>query len=202
RFRAPGFLSHYEELLFGTLLRVNLTDPNFLREITHFRLAIAGENHQALELMFRPQMPDKGTPFGTRGIAESKQRCKATIDYDGAFQATDDWWEMLGAGHLFSDDFVAARNSNLMTSDRSSQALPGRFTVARRVLERERFGARCGKESASMRMFRIQLETRHQSQRLFLSEARSNNLFRQLGLAVGKRSRLIENCRPATGNLL
>ena len=44
---------------------------------------------------------------------------------------------MLGARYLLSNEFPAAGNLNLMTTDRSSQSLTGRFAHLRRLLAAE-----------------------------------------------------------------
>ena len=119
---------------------MNFADTNLLREITHFRFPIAGEDHDTLELMFRSQVLNKGTPFCAGRVPQSKCRRESPIDYDDAFQSTNDRWKMLGARYLFGDEFATAGNLNLMTTDRSSQSLPGRLANPGRLLELKRFG--------------------------------------------------------------
>src|SRR5581483_222523 len=149
---------------------MDLGDTNLLREITHFRFAIAGQDHGPSELVFRSEMSNEGTSLGPGRVAKPKRGCEFPIDDDDAFESTTDRWKMLRAWNLFRNKFAAARNLNLMTTDHASQSLTRRFGDPGRLLKLKPWRCCCGENGASKRMFRIQLKARGQCEHFFLCE--------------------------------
>ena len=138
-FRARGFLAHDRQFFFRALLRVNFFDADLLGQIADFRFAIPGNDHDALEVMFRSQVLNKRMPFGSRRIAQAERRRETAIEHDHAFEPTGERRKVLGAGNLLRNEFAAAGNLNLMTADRSSQSLTGRLAHLRRLLKVKAF---------------------------------------------------------------
>ena len=62
------------ELLFRTLLRVDLRDAHLLREIAHLRLVIARHDHDPLELVLGAQMLHEGETLRSRRITKAQGR--------------------------------------------------------------------------------------------------------------------------------
>src|SRR5436190_20920400 len=114
---------------------MNFGNADLLGEITHFRFAIAGKDHDTLELMFRAEMLNKGTSFDTRRVAQSKSRGKLAIDYDDALETTGDRRKMLGTRRLLRKQLAAAGDLNVVTADSSSQSLTRRFAHVRCLFE-------------------------------------------------------------------
>src|SRR5213079_1423237 len=102
---------------------------------THFRFAIAGKDHDTLELMFRAEMLDKGASFDTRRVAQSKGRGKLAIDYDDTLETTGDRWKMVGTWRLLRKQLAATGDLNVVTGDGSSQSLTRRFAHVRCLFE-------------------------------------------------------------------
>src|SRR4029078_11342832 len=103
--------------------------------------------------MFRSQMFNERTPFCAGRIAQPQRCCESAINHDDAFESTNDRRKMLGARYLLSQEFPAAGNLNLMTTDRSSQSLTARLAYLRRLLQLKRFRFRRGENGSSERMF-------------------------------------------------
>ena len=118
---------------------MNFGDADLLGEITDFRFTIPGKDHDALELMLRPEMLNKGMSFGTRRIAQSECRREPAVDDHDAFESTRHRRKVLGAGDVLRNEFAAAGDLNLVTGDRSSQSLTGRLTHMRGLLEVKAF---------------------------------------------------------------
>src|SRR4026208_486883 len=106
---------------------MNFGNADLLGEITHFRFAIAGKDHDTLELMFRPEMLNKGASFDTRRLAEAKSRGKPPLDDDDTRETTGDRRKMLGTRRLLRKQLAAAGDLNVVTADRSSQHRPRGF---------------------------------------------------------------------------
>src|SRR5512133_349194 len=121
--------------MFRALFRMNFRNADLLGQITHFRFAIAGKDHDALKLMFWPEMLNKRTSFGTRRIAQPEGRGKLPIDYDDTLETTGDRWKMLGAWRLLRKQLAAAGDLNVVTGDGSSQSLTRRFAHVRCLFE-------------------------------------------------------------------
>src|SRR6185503_2059116 len=109
------------QFLLWALLSVNFTNTDLLREVTHFRFAISGKNHNALELMFRSQVLNERLTFGSRRIAKPKGCDDFSVDYDYAFQSPRDCGQVLAAGGV--TEFTATGDSHLPARYRSSQTL-------------------------------------------------------------------------------
>src|ERR1700757_4509553 len=102
--------------------------------------------------MFRFEMLNERTPFYARRIAQPKRRCESAINHDDAFESTNDRRKMLGAQYLLGNEFPAAGNLNLTTTDRSSQSLTGRLTHTRGLLEKKPFRFGRGEDGSRERM--------------------------------------------------
>jgi hypothetical protein len=60
-------------------------------------------------------MPNKGLPFGSGRVVQSKGRRVPAVDDHHTFQAARDGWKLLRAGNSLRDEFIAAGDLNLMT---------------------------------------------------------------------------------------
>ena len=190
------------EFFFRTLLRVDFGDAHLLGEVAHLRLAISRHDHHALELVLRAQMLHEGAALRARRIPKAQGRRVALVNHHHAFESTGDRRKLIGAGNFLRDQFVAAGDLQLMPGNGSAQSLArllANFGGLRKLnpglLRRRENGAR-------QRMFRVTLQTRHEGQHFLLLEARGDELFGQLRLAISERPGLVENRGATLGDLL
>src|SRR4029450_9722990 len=134
------------------LFSMNFGDADLVREITHFRFAIPGEDIDELELMLRTEVLNKGTSFGPRRIAQSECRSKLAVYDEDAFEATGDRRKVRGAGDVLRKELAAAGELNLVTADGSAQSLTGRLVHMRCLLEVKPFRFRRCEDGPGQRM--------------------------------------------------
>jgi len=65
--------------------------------------------------MLGPQMLNKGLPFGSWRVAQSKARCVPAVDDDHAFQSTRNRRKVVRTGDALRNQFIAAGDLNLVT---------------------------------------------------------------------------------------
>ena len=102
-FRLRGFLADDGELFFRTFLGVDFGDAHLLGQIAHLRLAISGDDHDALELVLGSQSAARknGSPLAARPESARSPRSVA-VDHHHAFQSTGQRRKLIRAGNFFA----------------------------------------------------------------------------------------------------
>src|SRR5206468_10277568 len=118
---ARGLAADDGELVFGTLLRVNLGHADLFREIAHFRRAIAGDDHDAVEMVRRSEVRHERAAVIARRIAELQQRRRAIVNDDCALESVSKRRKLLSAGDLFLERATSTGNGDTMPRDDASQ---------------------------------------------------------------------------------
>ena len=196
-----SFSADESELLFGTLLRVDLGDADLLCEVMDLRLTVAGHDHHARELVLRTQMLHEGAALRARGIAKPQSCRVALIDHHYAFESTGERGKLIGAGNILRQQFVPACDHQGVAGDGAAKPLARLLAHFGGLGELNASFLRCRENRASQRMLRVALQTRHERQHFLLLEAGGDELLGQRRLAIRERPGLVEDRDPALGDL-
>jgi hypothetical protein len=143
-----GFGADEGEFFLGALLRVDLGDADLIGEVANFGFAVAGDDHDAVEVMPWCEVIHKAAAFGTRGIAEAQGGGVVAVDDDDALESAYDGRELIGAGKVLRYEFVAAGDLDLMTRHGADQTLAGLFADGAGFGQGEALRLRGGEDGA------------------------------------------------------
>ncbi len=83
----------------GLFSAMNLTDAHQVGQVSDFRLAVAGQEHHAVDAMSRPKMTDERRTFATRRVAKAVGRGVTIVDQDDALESAG--WRRQTSGSVW-----------------------------------------------------------------------------------------------------
>ena len=134
-------------------------DADEVGEILDFGLAVAGEQHDAVDAMARAEVVDEGDAFAARRVAETVGGGVTIVDEDHAFEAAGGGRKLGGCGRLLDGELLAAGEADLVAADGAAESLARLLADFGGVLKGDFLDAAGADDGFGERMLRVLFET-------------------------------------------
>ena len=199
-----GLFAHDRELLLGALAGVHFRDADLVRQVAHLRLAVAGDEHHAVEVMLRAQMRNERHASSARLVAKAERRGVVAVDRTTHSRPPTCGGRRCTSPGCCGDEFLAAGDLDAPSGDDPAQSFARAFAdlrARRAVATSLRFGG--VEDGGRQRMLRVSLQAGDERSTSSLSKPGAATITSvRARLAVGQRAGLVEDHRAAGVDLL